>query len=490
MKKLYFLILLSLIILTSLSAVEVRISGLNSLNYVYRAAEDSLYHFLYDKFSFNLFYGDFTFGMKFIAELPRYDTFRKIEDLNNNDLNLQWDERYLAYQSSGFRILGGTFEEAFASGLVFRAFQDEDFDIDSRLEGIQLRIQKDDLNLKAVYGGLPSEIPGKEDKTDLAYGIDSEYRLSDFLTLGASVLGFRHIHETNNQYSLYNLIGSRLGLNLNSFELSAEYALMQEDADKKEFTFQKAQEGYAFYTNISAYLGKFTLAGAYKRYDEFNFRLHDLPTVNYSGEPLTENPSNPIGYDEEGLQGELRFVPNFTHEFLVNYAEGWNSNFKLRQSDLHTEYRHHFPSFSLTAEYSHLELLDEIINQWQKKIKPALGLDFTLYNWPVYTRLEYEIIAETHGQNDKTYHEPLIQADIQFADFGLSLIAEYRFQEGEDDVMSNPLYLGAEISSQIYNHSYLKVFAGREKGGKICRNGTCRYVSEFEGIRIELETSF
>ncbi len=58
------------------------------------------------------------------------------------------------------------------------------------------------------------------------------------------------------------------------------------------------------------------------------------------------------------------------------------------------------------------------------------------------------------------------------------------------DIGKNPLWLGAEISAEIFDDSLVRLFVGKEKGGKVCRNGVCKYRSQFDGVRLELSTSF
>lgn len=485
--RLLLLLLLSLVI--SLTAVDLGITGINELEYVYRAVDDSLNHFLKDKFGFNLHYGNFNLGMKFIAELPRYDTFRKIEFLDNQDLAYEWKERYISYGSNGLFVLGGMFAETFGRGIVLSSFEDEDFDIDTRLEGVQLNFTKSHYIFKGVYGGFKSDIVGKEDKTNLAYGLDIDLHPARIITLGASVLGIRYIHSSNNAYSLYNVYGGRLNLITDFLELYGEAAHLYENSDYKEFASLDTKQGEAYYGNIISYLGKFTASLSYKNYDDFDHRLNDLPTVNYSGEPLSDNPNNPIGADEEGVMGELRFVPNFENEFIVNYAESWDSNKELRQADFYCEARHDFNDFSLSAEYSHLETVDDIQEKWEKKIKPALAVDFMMASYAVYTRAECEIINQEHTGEEVTYYEPLFQTDIDLDLLSLSFITEARYAS-DAGIAKARVYPGVEILADIYSSTQLKLFAGKEKGGKVCRNGTCRYQSSFEGIRLELITMF
>lgn len=481
------IIILAISLLTGLD--NFYINGLNEASYVYKAADDSLNHFFKDKFSFNLFYGDFSFGMKFIAELPEYDTFRKIEILDNNDLAYRWAERYLSYQKNCFFILGGTFEESFGSGLTFRAYEDDDFNIDTRLEGLQFNITKNTWKIKALYGSYKSDIIGKEEKNNLAYGIDLEVKPWKILSLGTSAIGLRNIHQTDNLYNEIITYSGRLNLSIDPVEFAAEAAVLRENDDKREFENIPAQEGYGIYANLITYLGKFTASAGFKKYDDFFSNMHDLPAVNYSGEPLTENPTNPIGFDEEGLQGEIRYLPNFENEIIVNYGESWNSSKDFRLSDLHASARHDFENFSITAEFSHLETIDDIAEKWEKKAMPVVSFDFRIGQIPVYTKAEWEWIESQHFQEESSYHEPLLQTDIEIADIGISVIAESRYNS-DDGISKAEVWLGTEISTDIFSHTQLKVFAGKEKGGKICRNGTCRYQSAFEGLRVEITTSF
>jgi hypothetical protein len=110
-------------------------------------------------------------------------------------------------------------------------------------------------------------------------------------------------------------------------------------------------------------------------------------------------------------------------------------------------------------------------------------------NYPVYTKAEFEMIEQQHYEEEHTYYEPLLQTDIDIDGIGVSVIAESRY-ESEDGPSKAQVFLGAELSADIFSHTQLKVFGGSEKGGKICRNGTCRYQTSFEGLRVELTTMF
>jgi len=481
------LIFIFIAIIYSAGAAEFIVSGINELEYVYKTSEDSLHHFLKDEFGMNLYYGNFNFGLKFIAELPKYDTFKKIEKLNNSDISYEWKERYISYDDDNFYVLGGTFEDTFGRGIVFSAFEDEDFDIDTRLEGVQAQLYKKFLSLKGLYGAFKTDIVGKEDKSDLAYGLDLDINPFKSLKIGVSTIGLRYIHNIDNEYTDYRIYGGKLNYLNDLLDIYLEAAQLKEDEDKVEIG--DAKDGKAIYANFIAYPGKFTFSASYKKYDDFNHRMNDLPTVNHSGEPLTENSNFPIGFDEEGVMAEIRYVPNYENEYIINYAEGWNSDKDIKQADFYGEARHDFDKISVTAEYSHLEILDELAENWEKKLKPSLAFDLMLFENPVFFKVEYEIIDQEHGEESNTYYEPLLQFDMNLDLLGFSILAESRYDK-EEGLSKAKVFLGAEIISDISESTQIKLFGGKQKGGKICRNGTCRYQSSFEGLRMELITMF
>jgi hypothetical protein len=52
------------------------------------------------------------------------------------------------------------------------------------------------------------------------------------------------------------------------------------------------------------------------------------------------------------------------------------------------------------------------------------------------------------------------------------------------------LWPGAELRVNFFESSFLRVFAGRQVGGLLCVNGSCRNLPDFEGMRLDLVLSF
>jgi hypothetical protein len=61
----------------------------------------------------------------------------------------------------------------------------------------------------------------------------------------------------------------------------------------------------------------------------------------------------------------------------------------------------------------------------------------------------------------------------------------------EGDCLRKPhLWPGAEVRINFLEASFLRIFAGRQVGGLLCVNGSCRQLPDFEGVRLDLIFSF
>jgi hypothetical protein len=52
------------------------------------------------------------------------------------------------------------------------------------------------------------------------------------------------------------------------------------------------------------------------------------------------------------------------------------------------------------------------------------------------------------------------------------------------------LWPGVQARITLWDASFLRIFAGRQVGGRVCVNGSCRTLPDFEGVRTELVFSF
>ena len=476
------LLLLLLISFTLLSAQNVLfVNGSNESQFIYRTVEDSLHTYFNDTFGFNLAYRNFSFGMKFIAELPKYSTEQTelLDELDSNRLELGWQELYASYEKDACKIYAGITEESFGNGIVFRSYKDLEFDIDNRLESF-LFSYNDAFKFKAIYGAI--ENPTINGKYDLAYGADLQSPNFRGLSLGASTMAFRNLLATN-IYNQRTVFAGRLNYATEYIDLQAETAVSklyhQPGIDTKN--------GKAIYVNGSYYFGPVTLGGAYKQYDKFQYRLNDLPTVNYHNETLSD--ASATGEDEIGWQvfGTVSFTDGL--DFTADYAEAFNSDKIKKMNDAFFALEYSGNSFSLLTSYSHIEKVDESSNSWQQDLIPALQTNFTWLKIPVQIQAEYKKVSKQRQEAESEHYEPKLQTDFTFKKLSLSLCAQSNWEE-ISEIFDSRYWASAQIKLPLFEHSDIILFGGKEAGGKVCRNGICRYVAPFEGLRVELNTRF
>ncbi len=488
MKRIIIIFIFCFTIFPLFAKNDISISGVNEIEYIYRDRRIEYRNYLSNKLQFQMQYKNFLAGFKYDVFYPKHDRFLDIDNIINEDdiddilknseeNEFYFDEYFLQFETDEIFAKLGTYDAVIGSGMVLHAYYDEDFDEDSRLTGLYGQTIFDRWQIQTFYGLMKSDI--FDDENDNVGAVDFDFNILESLKFGANYTMHQELTDPkDDEFNRRNIFSERIDFETDMFEISTEFASSKDDNDL---------EGSAFYSNITTYLNKITLIGEYKNYENFDSKISDLPTANYSGEPIDD--SWQPGYDEEGLMGEVIFLPDYNNEFVINYAEGWSSDSKVRQADFYSEFQHEFENLIFTVNYHHLEQMNKNINNWKKELTPAVNFDFALGKFPIIIKTEYQYIEKEQGTATKSHYEPRIQTDVSYDKYSFSLTVENQIGESADGD-DGELWIGGELAVNIFDNTNLRIFGGKEKGGKICRNGVCRYQSEFEGVRVEITTSF
>ncbi len=62
--------------------------------------------------------------------------------------------------------------------------------------------------------------------------------------------------------------------------------------------------------------------------------------------------------------------------------------------------------------------------------------------------------------------------------------------QGANSLCRPHLWPGVQARINLFNSSFFRLFAGRQVGGRVCVNGSCRILPDFEGVRGELVIAF
>jgi len=473
-KKIIMLIILvsSLTILTA----DLYISGFNQAEFIHRTAEDSLKNYFENELGLVVDYNNLSFGITFNAYLPKYDDDAPLDELRSSDLAYEWDERYLTYNADNIGLKVGTLSESFGTGMTFRAYENEDLDHDNRLEGAMTTFQYDRFKSKAIYGVSANSNNPENDDTFAG----AEFSLShDYLTWGGSAIQIREMMTTTS-YSNRQVYSSNLNLFFDFMDIYGEYAYTELEQGIRKY-------GHGIYANSNFYLGSFTFSAYYKKFKNFNYSLNDLPTLNHADDILYED--KPV-QDEEGGMGELTWDNAFARLF-GSYAEAWSSDYNYRLSNGFIETSKELGDNLLTLSYEHFERKNRDDGHWSKEFTPTASIDIPLENnLSLYLKGAYTMNEEQHNFGDtENFVEPLLQTDLMYQNYALSLVAEAQMED-LSSISDAEYWVGATLSASLVDNTSLNLFVGKQKGGKLCQNGTCKEVKPFEGVKIEITTKF
>ncbi len=459
---------------------DISISGINEAQFIYRDAKDSLSTFFHNEANLRINYDNIEIGLSITANLPKYSQFDSVKDLSPTMIQYQAEKLYLATNLSGMRIRVGSFNDYFGNGIILRSYRDKTYEWDTTLNGLSTQIRSELATIKTLYGSLPNEID--DNKNDTVGGIDLTSTYLDNISFGFSLLSLNE-RRFDDRYRTRLVAGGRVGISYHSFDVAGEYA-----ETKLYRNIAGTVKGQAIYGYANKYLGPLTMTLGYKKYSNFNYRMNDLPSLNSSEEPLSERVDP--GYDEEGLLTGFQYYPSMTTSLSVTYSEAWNTGFDIRQSDLFIEGTKDFSSFLLGFEYSQFEALDKDRKEWFKEITPALTFDLDIFGRASHIRGQFKVENIKLNNAESTNYYPLLQYDIFFNKFSLSLNAETKIESIDDIRNDPPTWFGLEFTVRPFSHTEMKVFVGEEKGGKVCRSGQCFYTSPFQGLKINLTTRF
>lgn len=492
MKKLLLISILLSCIGYNFAFNEVSFSGMNEAKYIFKQTDDNDFNFYSDDLTLDFTMGKFRLGTTVsFGNIP--DNFQYITDieLEEEDPEFELSDAFVEFSSDSILLTGGYFSAVMGSGLVINAYNNEDImDGDNRLLGGYSEFYSEKFKLMALYGLSDNNQFTNDNETnyDHIYGVDFDFDYFDKFKFGGSLLQEKfyqnNLEEDYNQKLIY---AGRFLFSNDFLDWKTEYA-----QNKRSDGFEGDVDGSAIYSNLNVYAGQFTFTTAYKNYDRFEDRFNELPTVNNSELAIAEYGDSSIpGYDEQGVQGIIRYTPNYDNEFIFDYAEGWSADSDYQQSDLHAEYIRQFAFSSLTLEYSQTERMADspTTYYWEKETKPKLTYDFIIKEFPIVLKAEFKTKEKDEYGIVIYEYEPAFQSDFSWKDYALSLLVTHKFHN-EDDFDKNPLKIGGEFTTNIFDNTEIKLFAGSEKGGQVCRNGVCNYQAPFEGVRLELNTRF
>jgi len=455
--------------------------------------------------------------------------FRIRYDLFNNSALLNPNEVYTAhglgfYQVSkkigNLDITAGHFYDQFATGIIFRAFEDRILGLDYAINGIRLKYDfNEKLRLKAFAGRQKNRF---EEHKQVMKGVDIEkdFIINDNFKLftGAGMLN-RTIDQNTmtmianeiNSYKLedrfvpkYNVYAYTFYNNLVFKNISwyVEYAIKSKEAIRNEAGDKFLNEsGNVFYTNLNFSVSGFGISLQHKRSKNFPLRTSPFATflvgtMNYMP-PMSKQHAKtlPARYSisalevgENAYQAEITYSPNKKNTLILNGTYVENSGGTKTFHELYFEYyRKINKKFNVSAGCQTV-YYDIFAYQFENEEAVTTITPFTEFVYKIdrkkaiRTEFQYLFTKEDHG-------------DFFFGLAEFSVAPRFTISVS-DMINTKPLKM-AEVKhyynffvSYSIDQSKFSLGYVKQVEGIVCTGGVCRVEPAFSGIKFNLSTSF
>ena len=443
-------------------------------------------------------------------------------------------------------ITAGYFYDQFASGMVFRAYEDRNLGLDFAVQGARLRWSPTPNTSVKAFTGL------QKFRFDLRpvvlKGINAEHLIEInenlSITPGASVVNrtidkgtMDVISSTINNYDLenrflpkYNVFAYNIynTLRYKNISWSFEYALKSDEAVvNPDNGRMELHEGKVLLTSLSYSTKGFGINAQYRYIDKFSLRTSPLENQNlgmvaYLPSITKQNVYRLLArynaftqeFGENGLQVEMSYKPKFLkkHQTQINFnyslATGINNfngktlGFSAKDTsryfrEYNIELQHRFTKkFKMSLGY-------QVINYDQQLFEAKPGVPYVVSH-TFFGEATYKF-TPTHsmrfeGQYLSTKQDlgSFINGLIEF-----NMAPHYSFSIG-DMVNITPGYrntppVGTDFELvhyysffMAYTHKNTRVTGGyiRQVEGVNCTGGVCRVEPAFNGVRLTLVTNF
>jgi hypothetical protein len=484
-------------------------------------------------------------------------TFTVRFDLFNNSPLLNPQE---AYTKSGIgfwsvnkkidklSLTAGYFYDQFASGMVFRSYEDRNLGLDFAVQGVHLKytptenttvkaftgLQKFRFDLRPmVIKGVNAEhlIPITENlSTEVGSSLVNRTIDQNTMNVMASTINNYELEDRfNPKYNtfVYNVYNT---LRYKDFTWYAEYAAKTPEAIINPVNnLMELHEGKVILTNLSYSTKGFGITGQYRYIDKFSFRTSPLENQNlgmiaYLPSITRQNVYRLLArynaftqeFSEEGLQLDITWRP----KFLKKHQTQINFNTSLA-TPIGFFYGNTINPLNFEANPNRLfrEYYFEIQNKFTKKFKAQLGYQLINYNQQLFEAkpgVPY-VIANTifgeatyklTGKKSLRFEAQYLKTEQDLGSFANALIEfnmapHWSFSAG-DMVNVSPGARNKPAAGNAFELiHYWNVFGAytqkntRLTGGYIkqvegvnCAGGVCRVEPAFSGVRLTMTSNF
>ncbi|TNF29411.1 MAG: hypothetical protein EP329_15820 [Deltaproteobacteria bacterium] len=443
------------------------------------------------------------------------------------------EELFLTGRFGDFTVTVGDDYLTFGRGLALSLRKLDELGFATALRGLHVQWRTPRLRAR-ITAGLTNtlNVDGVEEKlipdpNDVIFGAQIEAKPVDGLKLAGHVVDIERRHSgirsalagalggddderpMNNTRYLRTLVGGgsvELPALGDVLSVYAEVDALRNDDTRETVSGQKdtTTTGLAVYGQVQAFIDQLTLLAEVKHYDNWDVSstLHPdtaqqqgiTQTFSYIVAPTLERIDQRVVNNTDVTGGRLRAdytVPGSTDILFLSGAYFADAPVK----NDHT--LHLYGGFEHTGTGTDRVLLQAGYRREQSAELTRLRM--------IHIDLDvFAVVAPgvdiqghwSHEFRDKNVGAPALQETyLEGTSYvSLNLPPEWSFTAQleylTDASTDNPIFPGAFVQYRFTRDSFVRLFAGRSKGGLKCSGGVCRVFPSFEGVRLESTVRF
>ncbi len=444
-------------------------------------------------------------------------------------------------------VTAGYFYDQFASGMVFRAYEDRNIGLDFGIQGVRLRWQPTSNTIVKAFTGMQKYRFDLRPVVLKGFNAEQHYDIGDNFSVepGASLVNrtidnntMNIMAATINNYDLadrffpkynvfvYNVYNT---LRYKNFSWYFEYAAKTEEAIINPINNQmELHPGNVILTSMSYSTKGLGLNVQYRHIDKFSFRTSPIENQNlgmiaYMPSITRQNVYRLLArynaftqeFGENGLQLEFSWKPKFLKKYQTQF--NFNTSLATGIGNFKKNTINPLNSDPDTARYFR-EFYFEVQHRFNKSFKLLLGLQNINYNQQLFeakAAVPYVIANTVFGEATyKLSQRKSLRIEAQYLKTKQDLgsfangLLEYNFAPLSvsvgDMVNVNPGFRNQPAAGEsfklvhywnifcAYSHNNTRFTAGyiRQVEGVNCTGGVCRVEPAFSGMRLTLSTNF
>jgi len=480
----------------------------------------------------------------------RYDLFNNSPLLNPQEAYTQsgigfWS---ITKEIDNFNLTVGSFYDQFATGMVFRSYEDRNLGLDFAIQGVRLIwTPSESLKVKAFTGRQKFRF---DVRPEIIKGVNIEksYAINDNMSIspGASLVNrtidqntMNTIAASINNYDLENRFIPRYNafvynfynvFNYKNFSWYVEYCRKDSEAVVNPISnIMQLRDGRIYYTSLSYSTKGIGINSQYKRIESFSFRTSPLENLNqgmiaYLPSLTRQNAYRLLSrynafvqeYGENAIQVEITIKP----KALRKYQTAFNLNTSVVTGKDNFKLKTLNPvNFSTDTTRYYREYYFDVTHKLSKATKLIAGYQYVNYNQQLFEakpNAPYVFANTVFGELTYKFNQTKsIRVEAQYLsskqDLGsfanglveYNVAPHYSISVG-DMVNTKYGYRNKPAAGQKFELvHYWNIFGAytfkttRITGGYIkqvegvnCTGGVCRIEPAFSGARLTLTTNF